>query len=91
MPFILLIFFQPTCVSRPSWRNRGSVYTEYGVSIRCVRNDQTGMVRLLLYKPGILFVGHMQTVETQIRFIYLNLNEKNTSQQPLIFIVVSDQ
>ncbi|BFY98621.1 hypothetical protein BsWGS_01660 [Bradybaena similaris] len=31
----------PMCFCRGSWKNRGPEYTEYGVSIRCVREDQT--------------------------------------------------
>ncbi|CAG5129269.1 unnamed protein product, partial [Candidula unifasciata] len=31
----------PMCLCRGSWKNRGPEYTEYGVSIRCVREDQT--------------------------------------------------
>lgn len=35
---------QAMCMIRPSWRSRGKQYTEYGVQIKCVRQDQTGMV-----------------------------------------------
>ena len=38
------IFEQPTCIMRPTWRNRGALYSEYGVSMRTVRNDQMGVV-----------------------------------------------
>ncbi|KAK3108488.1 hypothetical protein FSP39_008990 [Pinctada imbricata] len=39
----------PMCMTRPSWKNRGSQYTEYGVSMRCVRPDQTGTTNVLHY------------------------------------------
>jgi hypothetical protein len=32
-------------MSRPSWKSRGKQYTDYGVQIKCVRQDQTGTVR----------------------------------------------
>lgn len=35
---------QPLAIARPSWKNRGALYTEYGIQIRCVRKDQTGSV-----------------------------------------------
>ncbi|XP_071158237.1 DNA-directed RNA polymerase I subunit RPA2-like isoform X2 [Mytilus edulis] len=37
------------CMIRPSWRSRGKQYTEYGVQIKCVRQDQTGMNNVLHY------------------------------------------
>ncbi|KAL3881451.1 hypothetical protein ACJMK2_027893, partial [Sinanodonta woodiana] len=39
----------PNCIMRPSWKNRGSFYTEYGVSMRCVKHDQTGSNIVLHY------------------------------------------
>ncbi|XP_059177244.1 DNA-directed RNA polymerase I subunit RPA2-like [Physella acuta] len=30
----------PLCLHRSSWKNRGPEYTKFGVSIRCVREDQ---------------------------------------------------
>ncbi|XP_060076797.1 DNA-directed RNA polymerase I subunit RPA2-like [Ylistrum balloti] len=39
----------PTCMTRPSWKNRGKQYTEYGVSIRCVLDDQSGITNILHY------------------------------------------
>ncbi|XP_069110170.1 LOW QUALITY PROTEIN: DNA-directed RNA polymerase I subunit RPA2-like [Argopecten irradians] len=39
----------PTCMTRPSWKNRGKQYTEFGVSIRCVLNDQSGITNILHY------------------------------------------
>ena len=31
-------------IVRQSWKSRGPLYTEYGVSIHCVRKDQTSSV-----------------------------------------------
>ena len=42
---------QPIAISRPSWRNRGALYTEYGVQIRCVRRDQSSSVGNLPPSP----------------------------------------
>ncbi|XP_033762318.1 DNA-directed RNA polymerase I subunit RPA2-like [Pecten maximus] len=39
----------PTCMTRPSWKNRGKQYTEFGVSIRCVLDDQSGITNILHY------------------------------------------
>jgi DNA-directed RNA polymerase I subunit RPA2 len=39
----------PIAISRPSWRNRGALYTEYGVQIRCVRRDQSSSTLTLHY------------------------------------------
>ena len=35
---------QPMGIIRQSWKGRGPLYTEYGISIRCVRKDQTAAV-----------------------------------------------
>lgn len=34
----------PLAVKRPSWKTRGVLFSEYGIQIRCVTNDQTTMV-----------------------------------------------
>lgn len=39
----------PICMSRPSWKNRGPEFTEYGISMRCVREDQTSVNLTLHY------------------------------------------
>ena len=44
---------QPIAISRPSWRNRGALYTEYGVQIRCVRRDQSSSVGNLPPSPSL--------------------------------------
>ena len=44
---------QPIAISRPSWRNRGALYTEYGVQIRCVRRDQSSSVGDLPPSPSL--------------------------------------
>ena len=31
-------------ISRNSWKDSGQFFSEFGVSIRCVRNDQIGAV-----------------------------------------------
>ncbi|XP_056008154.1 DNA-directed RNA polymerase I subunit RPA2-like isoform X2 [Ostrea edulis] len=39
----------PTCIVRPSWKNRGHQYTEYGVSLRSVGDDNIGVTNVLHY------------------------------------------
>eukprot|EP00105_Crassostrea_gigas_P025965 XP_011446725.1 PREDICTED: DNA-directed RNA polymerase I subunit RPA2 [Crassostrea gigas] len=39
----------PTCINRPSWKNRGKQYTEYGVSLRSVGDDNIGVNNVLHY------------------------------------------
>lgn len=39
----------PAAIIRPSFANRGSSYTQFGVSIRCVRPDQTSQTNTLHY------------------------------------------
>eukprot|EP00127_Corallochytrium_limacisporum_P003379 Clim_evm7s149 gene=Clim_evmTU7s149 len=39
----------PTAIQRPSFKNRGPGYTEFGVIMRCVREDQTGRTITLHY------------------------------------------
>lgn len=39
----------PMAIVRPSFVNRGSSYTKYGIQIRCVRPDQTSQTNVLHY------------------------------------------
>ncbi|KAH9496230.1 DNA-directed RNA polymerase I subunit RPA2 [Bulinus truncatus] len=39
----------PLCLTRSSWKKRGPEYTEFGVSIRCVREDQIANTLTLHY------------------------------------------
>ncbi|XP_068597291.1 DNA-directed RNA polymerase I subunit RPA2 [Brachionichthys hirsutus] len=39
----------PVAVSRPKWRSRGQGYTQYGVSMRCVREEHTAVSLTLHY------------------------------------------
>ncbi|XP_065889347.1 DNA-directed RNA polymerase I subunit RPA2-like [Dysidea avara] len=39
----------PIAIIRPSWKSRGSLFTEYGVSVRSVRKDQTSSNLILHY------------------------------------------
>ncbi|XP_002742157.1 DNA-directed RNA polymerase I subunit RPA2-like [Saccoglossus kowalevskii] len=39
----------PMALNRGSWKNRGKLYTEYGVSMRCVKPDQTAVNIILHY------------------------------------------
>jgi DNA-directed RNA polymerase I subunit RPA2 len=39
----------PIAISRPSWKNRGALYTEYGIQIRSVRKDQSSSTLTLHY------------------------------------------
>ena len=34
-------------ISRSSWKDSGQFFSEFGISIRCVRNDQIGAVSYL--------------------------------------------
>ncbi len=42
------LILQPTCQRRSAWKNRGPLYSEHGVSIRCVREDQSAAVSACL-------------------------------------------
>lgn len=35
----------PIAVKRPSWKSRGNLFSEFGIMIRCVMEDQTSTVR----------------------------------------------
>ncbi|XP_038045257.1 DNA-directed RNA polymerase I subunit RPA2-like [Patiria miniata] len=39
----------PMAISRPKWKTRGRAFTEYGVTMRCVQNDQTSTNIILHY------------------------------------------
>ncbi|XP_022087163.1 DNA-directed RNA polymerase I subunit RPA2-like [Acanthaster planci] len=39
----------PMAISRPKWKTRGRAFTEYGVTMRCVKNDQTSSNLILHY------------------------------------------
>ncbi|KAG7195128.1 DNA-directed RNA polymerase I subunit rpa2 [Scheffersomyces spartinae] len=39
----------PMAIIRPSFSNRGTSYTKYGIQIRCVRPDQTSQTNVLHY------------------------------------------
>ncbi|KFM66880.1 DNA-directed RNA polymerase I subunit RPA2, partial [Stegodyphus mimosarum] len=39
----------PIAMERPNWKKRGDMFTEFGVSIRCVRSDQSGSNMVLHY------------------------------------------
>ena len=41
---IVSLVIQPLAINRPSWRKRGSLFTEHGIIMRCVRKDQTSAV-----------------------------------------------
>lgn len=41
--FFFLIF-QPICLARSTFVNRGEGFTEYGVQMRCVRPDESAQV-----------------------------------------------
>ena len=36
--------YQPLAIIRNSWADKGPLFTEYGVTIRCVGKDQSQMV-----------------------------------------------
>ena len=38
------LYSQPMALIRKSWVDSGLFFSEYGISIRCVRNDQIGSV-----------------------------------------------
>lgn len=35
----------PIAVKRSGWKQRGALFSDYGISIRCVTEDQTATVR----------------------------------------------
>ncbi len=37
-------YCQPLAICRKSWKESGQLFSEYGISIRCVRSDQMGAV-----------------------------------------------
>ncbi|XP_057292980.1 DNA-directed RNA polymerase I subunit RPA2-like isoform X4 [Hydractinia symbiolongicarpus] len=39
----------PLAMVRNSWKSRGPLFTEFGVSIRCIQRDQTGNTNVLHY------------------------------------------
>lgn len=39
----------PMAIIRPSFTNRGALYTQYGIQMRCVRPDQTSQTNVLHY------------------------------------------
>lgn len=39
-----MIIMQPLGLARNSWKESGQLFSEYGISIRCVRDDQIGSV-----------------------------------------------
>ncbi|PVD31138.1 hypothetical protein C0Q70_10416 [Pomacea canaliculata] len=48
----------PLCLKRPSWKTRGSDFTEYGIIMRCVRADQSASNMFLHYiQNGTVMVG----------------------------------
>ncbi|ESP01572.1 hypothetical protein LOTGIDRAFT_200268, partial [Lottia gigantea] len=51
----------PLCLKRNGWKSRGAFYTEYGIQLRSVRNDQTGSTCILHYLSNgtaMLEFGH---------------------------------
>lgn len=54
---------QPMAFVRPSWKNRGRNYSEFGIFLRCVRADQTTTVRRTHCFGRALFIYlHKNTV-----------------------------
>lgn len=47
-------------IVRPSWKNRGPMYTEYGITVRCVRKDQTAAVSI---RRPTYSLSHTHTLE----------------------------
>ncbi|XP_060606086.1 DNA-directed RNA polymerase I subunit RPA2-like, partial [Ruditapes philippinarum] len=39
----------PICLTRPGWRKRGTMFSDYGVMMRCVRSDHTATNMVLHY------------------------------------------
>ena len=46
---VLFTSTQPIAMIRATWKQRGPLFTEYGVSVRCVPRDQTGSTNNLHY------------------------------------------
>ncbi|KAK7499458.1 hypothetical protein BaRGS_00009433 [Batillaria attramentaria] len=48
----------PLCLKRPSWKARGEEYTEFGITVRCVRPDQSAVNMFLHYlQNGTVTIG----------------------------------
>ncbi|CAH3030121.1 unnamed protein product [Porites evermanni] len=48
----------PLAITRPSWKSRGPLYTEYGIQMRSVRKDQTAVNLVLHYlSDGVLILS----------------------------------
>ena len=56
-------YYQPLAIIRNSWADKGPLFTEYGVTIRCVRKDQSQMVR----------VSHLHSFIHSFCHIYQNM------------------
>ncbi|KAL4221906.1 DNA-directed RNA polymerase I subunit RPA2 [Mactra antiquata] len=39
----------PICLTRPGWKSRGHLYTDYGIMMRCVRSDHSATNMVLHY------------------------------------------
>ncbi|KAK6165568.1 hypothetical protein SNE40_022473 [Patella caerulea] len=53
----------PLCLKRNGWKSRGPFYTEYGIQLRSVRNDQSGNSCILHYLSNgtaMLEFGHQK-------------------------------
>ncbi|XP_076461526.1 DNA-directed RNA polymerase I subunit RPA2-like [Babylonia areolata] len=66
----------PLCVKRPSWKTRGENYTEYGLTMRCVRPDESAINMTLHY---------VQTGHIKVCFAY----NKQLYYLPLVMVLKS--
>lgn len=52
----------PVAIKRNTWKGRGQFFSDYGVQIRCVAEDQTSTVRKSVFCVNIYFVKNITTL-----------------------------
>lgn len=62
----LSIYLQPLAMVRSSWKGRGQLFTEFGISVRTVKEDQSGTVcfiwNISFFLPIVLWLAfHRKT------------------------------
>ena len=52
-----IVLSKPICEKRPIWKSRGEDFTEYGISLRTLRSDQSGSV---IFEIFMIFLNFSQ-------------------------------
>lgn len=75
-------------ITRPSWKTRGPLYTEYGIQIRCVRKDQTAVVSTNLTMKALKtpYAFHQPLPKNDT--INNNKNDNNSSVTIAVIIII---